>query len=65
MFPLAFKIALTKARLLVTGQVTILGQYSVSIPPENVRKPEDFDISRGYRNGTLTRKGLKLKPTGT
>ena len=29
----------------------ILEQFSISIPPENVRKPHD--IFRGYRYGTL------------
>ena len=28
----------------------ILAQCPISVPPENVRKPE---ILRGYRNGTL------------
>ena len=31
----------------------ILAQYTISIPPEKVRKPSSSDVFRGYRNKTL------------
>ena len=33
--------------------LTHLTQCSISIPPENVRKPKVSDVFRRYRNGTL------------
>ena len=37
---------------------SFLAQYSISIPPENVRKPKFSDVFRDYRNRTLDWIGL-------
>ena len=38
----------------ITRGVFNPSQNSISIAPENVRKPKVFDVFSGYRNGSLT-----------